>query len=284
VPKTNFVQGEGNEAFFSLLKTLMSAMGNQDPCQDLYKFANGLKSFKAMDSKNLSEPIVSDEIREHAVVVQSAAEVLNNDWPKYVSHLHLNDLDDEEDLVSSKKLGAVSTFSCKILLLFAEDGVAASEEAIAISRTIDHEDCRVELFRLNEATLWYEVLVNPEACCMKWASEADYIMPILTPKFLHEIHGQYSGSAEEYSGLLPTSPVLNKYMYNLARSQYTQNGCKNLKVRPLVPINCLGPVTNSNAVKMDPLLAHTWKALKEDAVKSRLRAMMNECVKKRRSA
>lgn len=55
------------------------------------------------------------------------------------------------------------------------------------------QNCTIELFRLNENTLWYEVLVNPEACCMKWASEADYIMPILTPKFLREIHGQISG-------------------------------------------------------------------------------------------
>ena len=85
------------------------------------------------------------------------------------------------------------------------------------------------MIRLNEATLWYEVLVNPEACCMKWTSEADYIMPILTPKFLREIHGQITGDSESL-GLLPTSPILNKYMYNLARSQYTQNGCKNLKV------------------------------------------------------
>ena len=99
------------------------------------------------------------------------------------------------------------------------------------------QECTVELIRLNETTLWYEVLVNPEACCMKWASEADYIMPILTPKFLREIHGQISGNSGSM-GLLPTSPILNKYMYNLARSQYTQNGCKNLKVRPLSIIFC----------------------------------------------
>ena len=74
------------------------------------------------------------------------------------------------------------------------------------------------MIRLNEATLWYEVLVNPEACCMKWTSEADYIMPILTPKFLREIHGQITGDSESL-GLLPTSPILNKYMYNLARSR-----------------------------------------------------------------
>ena len=62
---------------------------------------------------------------------------------------------------------------------------------------------------MNEATLWYEVLSNPEACCMKWVSEADYIMPVLTPKYLQEIHG-INNTLEETAGLLPTSPVLNK--------------------------------------------------------------------------
>jgi len=147
---------------------------------------------------------------------------------------------------------------------------------------MENDECELELFRLNEATLWYEVLVNPEACCMKWSSEADYIMPILTPKFLTEIHGNIQGS--DNAGLLPTSPILNKFMYNLARSQYTSNGCKNYKVRPLIPAQCLSPVKNSNALKLDPLLAHTWKVLKQDQVQSRLRAMMAECVKRKQGS
>lgn len=52
-------------------------------------------------------------------------------------------------------------------------------------------------------------------------------------------------------------------MYNLARSQYAQNGCKNYKVRPLIPPSFLTIVRNSNAIKMDPLFSSTWKVLKE---------------------
>ena len=40
-----------------------------------------------------------------------------------------------------------------------------------------------DVFRLNEVSLWYEVLSDPQACCLKWAAEADYIMPVLTPMF-----------------------------------------------------------------------------------------------------
>lgn len=43
---------------------------------------------------------------------------------------------------------------------------------------------------------------------MKWTAEADYIMPILTPRFLTEIHGKIEGT--DNAGLLPTSPILNK--------------------------------------------------------------------------
>lgn len=69
----------------------------------------------------------------------------------------------------------------------------------------------------------------------------------------------------------------------MARSQYTQNGCKNRKVRPLIPLNCLGQVRNSNAVKLDPLLASTWKVIKDDQVTSRLKAMVAECVRRNKS-
>ena len=152
---------------------------------------------------------------EHSITVQSSEmEVLNNnpcltkDWPQYQSELHLHKksklFEDEEDLEKLKK----KKITCKVLLLFSEDGVPASDIAIDVSKTVDHEECRLEVFRLNEATLWYEILTNPEACCMKWTTEADYIMPILTPKFLQEIHGKIDANHE--SGLLPTSPVLNK--------------------------------------------------------------------------
>ena len=103
-------------------------------------------------------------------------------------------------------------------------------------------------------------------------------MPILTPNFLRDIHSDINDSG---AGLIPTCPLLNKYMYNLARSQYTRNGCKNYKVRPLIPTQFLGSVKNSNAVKLDPLLTHTWRVLKEDQVKPRLVAMMKECIKRK---
>ena len=159
-----------NENFFSVMKTLLMALGNQDPCQDLYKYANGLKKSPTLTN-------VEGEIQEQTLIVQSASEVLNNDWPQFDSEIHLKCqkegfLDDENPLKSK--------ISCKILVLFAEDGVIGAQTAVDISKTIeievissqsknlkiggthfktisDLQDCDLELFRLNEATLWYEV-------------------------------------------------------------------------------------------------------------------------------
>ena len=111
-----------NENFFSVIKTLLMALGNQDPCQDLYKFANGLKNGN----------MVSGEIQEQTLVVQSATEVLNNDWPKFDSEVHLKQIPEVEKKELSGKV------TCKILVLFAEDGVVAAETAIQISRTLTH--------------------------------------------------------------------------------------------------------------------------------------------------
>merc|ERR1711862_162950 len=140
---------------------------------------------------------------EQTMVVQSATEVLNDDWPRFDSEVHLKNI---SEMKRKEGIEGAAKVTCKILVLFAEDGVVAAETAIQISMTVSHMECDLELFRLNEATLWYEVLVNPEACCMKWTAEADYIMPILTPRFLTEIHGKIEGT--DNAGLLPTSPMV----------------------------------------------------------------------------
>ena len=43
VAMSNFANCEN---FFSIIKTLAVALGNQDPCRDVHKYANGLKNKK----------------------------------------------------------------------------------------------------------------------------------------------------------------------------------------------------------------------------------------------
>lgn len=42
-------------------------------------------------------------------------------------------------------------------------------------------------------------------------------------------------------------------MYTLMRAQYTASGCKNLKVRPVIPEKCVPEVSRCNAITMDPV-------------------------------
>ena len=73
-----------------------------------------------------------------------------------------------------------------------------------------------------------------------------------------------------------------RYLYILARTQYTQAGSKNLKVRPVIPHSVLRQVRMSNAVKIDPLLNSSWVPLNEERVTRRLTGMLKEWVRRRR--
>ena len=80
--------------------------------------------------------MVEGEIQEQTLIVQSASEVLNNDWPRFDSEVHLKNHRDQLSVGGDLKLSKVS---CKILVLFAEDGVAAAQTAVDISKTMQHE-------------------------------------------------------------------------------------------------------------------------------------------------
>ena len=69
-------------------------------------------------------------------------------------------------------------------------------------------------------------------------------------------------------------------MYTLARTQYTQAGCKNVKVRPVIPPEVLREVRTSNAVKIDPLLNSSWVPLNEERFVPRVKGLLNEYMRR----
>ena len=69
-------------------------------------------------------------------------------------------------------------------------------------------------------------------------------------------------------------------MYTLARTQYTQAGCKNLKVRPVIPPDVLREIRTSNAVKIDPLLNSSWVPLNQERFLPRIEGMANEYLRR----
>lgn len=284
-------QSQIHENFFSVIKTLILALGQADPCLDMKQYANGLKPI--LSKCSTADNIVSNPV-EHQVLIQTGsidapnysaptANISNLSHP-YNSKLH-NQSKDAKSLLDPSltelektKIGGCEKLTCRILLLFSQDGTEYASQAVELAKAVNHEEVTLDMLRLNEVSLWYEVLTNPEACCLKWSYEADYIVPVLTPKFLHEIHGE--GVDSDDDGLLPTAPILNRYMYTLARTQYTQSGCKNLKVRPVIPPEVLREVRTSNAVKIDPLLNSSWVPLNEERFVPRIRGMLNEYMRR----
>jgi len=287
-----------NEKFFSVIKTLMTYLGNGDPCDELQKFKFGLKysmggggglgSSGKLEAACPTGPVT--QTIQHVGLVQNSGsagkpnlatpQALFNDDSKvsqFRSDLHLDEL-------KAKRLAESGDLrhKCKILLLFSKDGVEAADQFVDIAKSVQHPDVVTDVFRLNEVSLWYEVLTNPEACCMKWSTEADYIMPVLTPMFLQEIHCNFGDNDDD--GFMPTSPMLNRYMYQLARTQYTQAGSKNMKVRPVIPLPVLRQIRMSNAVKIDPLLNSSWVPLNEERVTRRIDGMLKEWVRRKNVA
>ena len=97
----------------------------------------------------------------------------------------------------------------RILLIFAQDGAGEADTLVTglMDFTVpEFPHIKVDMFRLNEVELWNQLLLNPEACLVKWLDEMDYVMPILTPQFLQVMliaHGFiYLMKASDWSMLL----------------------------------------------------------------------------------
>lgn len=247
-----------NPQYFSILATLANVFGQQDPCSEIFK----------LSSLNHQQPLT------HSVLVQSSGEGRENldfldQFDPYKPDIH-NKLDFEGSTLSKP---GQDTKLCRILLLFASDGVEFSRDIKTWIHGFEFENVRAEVFQLNEVSMWFEVLQNPEACCLKWANEADYVIPILTPNYLREIH---IGSGQNGEGsLLPTSATLNRFLYNCLRARYAQEGCKNKVVRPIIPSEYLAQISRSQVVQIDPILRSVWIPMDQSRVEGRLKSMLN---------
>jgi len=167
----------------------------------------------------------------------------------------------------------------RILLVFARDGASAAEEIVSGMvgfHCDDYPTIRVDFFRLNELELWHALLINPEGCLMKWLDEMDFVMPILTPQYLQDLHD----SSIPAGPPAPTSAMINKYIYTLLRSEYVAQGCQNTKVRPCMPQQFVEQLYKCKPVQVEPLFK-MWKESDIVTTKSRVGAIVKMWAKKR---
>jgi len=132
------------------------------------------------------------------------------------------------------------------------------------------------MFRLNEQDLWTALLMNPEACIQKWVDEMDFVMPILTPELVKDLHAADLGTGPP----APTCPMINKYIYNILRTSYVADGCQNKKVRPAMPKMFRNQLHKSRPVTTEPLF-RMWKETDRETMYGRMRAMVKVWYKAR---
>jgi len=110
---------------------------------------------------------------------------------------------------------------------------------------------------------------------MKWIDEMDYVMPILTPEYLQDLHNPSIPPGPPG----PTSAMINKYVYTLLRSEFVANGCQNLKVRPALPSVFVEQLYRCKPVQAEPLFK-MWKHTDLQTMRARVGAMIKIWAKK----
>jgi len=287
-----------NVHVYSILKTLFETfnkVGHEDPLNKFQQYSGGFKSY--LKSLNDTKGLTNDtDLIVNAVHFNEAAPLESQDSGYTSPHRYGGSLPSmTEANLQSKPIAEIRNkqkskkvveevpdekqfHTIRILLVFARDGAIYADQIVTGMVNFTHEDfpsIRVDFFRLNEVELWNALLVNPEACLMKWIDEMDYVIPILTPEYLQDLHNPSIPAGPPG----PTSAMINKYVYTLLRSEFVSHGCQNLKVRPALPRDYVEQLYRSKPVQAEPLFK-MWKHTDLQTMRSRIGAMIKIWAKK----
>lgn len=151
-----------------MIKTLILALGHADPCLDMKKYANGLKPVFNNHPTNimLSETHINGDLDtktnrgtisepvEHQVLIRngstnspnySAPSNIVDRSHLYISNIHsqLKDAKNTEGPYLSQfdksSRDSCEKMTCRILLLFSQDGIDYASQAVALAKTVTHE-------------------------------------------------------------------------------------------------------------------------------------------------
>jgi hypothetical protein len=279
---------------YSIMHTLFdtfSKTGYEDPLGKFQDYSQGFKNYFDQDTAGRPKIQAQTEYVVNAVQLNNGHSSLIAQDSGYTSprsysgylpampplDITMNSVTSFRDEGKKAKVSLVhqdstDNHTVRVLLVFAMDGVGVAEDLVEYSQFFsvpDIPDIQVDIFRLNEMDLWNAILQNPEACILKWLDEMDFIMPILSPELFKDLHqaGDTGGPPA------PTSPLINKYIYSLLRTQFVSNGCKNLKVRPLLPVQFESSIGKSKPLTSEPLF-RMWNYTDRESFLKRLSAMV----------
>lgn len=287
--------GNTNNHLYSILNTLFECFnksGSQDPLNKFQLYSGGFKSYLASVGDGADKDLIVNSVEMNQSApgsgdTQDSGYTSPHRYGGFLPSLSQTtdktntDLGDIKRLVSFQKCEEVEEkvrHRIRILLIFSSDGAGHAEQIVTGLENFsiqEYPTVQVDFFRLNELELWNSLLLNPEACLLKWLDEMDFVMPVLTPQFLQDLHSPSTGASPP----APTSPMINKYIYILLRSQYVSNGCQNQKVRPILPSEYVNQLFQCKPLISEPLFK-MWREADLDTMRSRLGAIIKLWAKK----
>jgi len=253
-------------------KTLFESfnkVGCEDPLSKFQAYSGGFKSYLKSLSEGKAGPGEMQELIVNSVHLNQGSPLERQDSGYTSPHRYggllpsLADTALQPKPVTEVRAGRAvaretpALHTIRILLMFAGDAATTAQTLVNSLQDFQVEELpslRVDLFRLNEVDLWNSLLVNPEACLMKWVEEFDFVMPLLSPQLLQDLHN----SSLPAGPPAPTSAMINKYLYTLLRTEFVAAGCQNLKVRPAIPVEFVPQLARARPLTTEPLFK-MWK-------------------------
>lgn len=95
-----------------------------------------------------------------------------------------------------------------------------------------------------------KVNMNPEQFIFDGLSQVDYVIPVITREYLKAIN---SCTNKVEDDMLHADNKYVKYIYTVLMTHYIMNGCRNFKVRGLLPDDCFSLV-HTHRLMEHPLL------------------------------
>lgn len=139
-----------------------------------------------------------------------------------------------------------------VMLSYTADANQAVQKLLPKLR-IPKDEKRLGILVLHEQLEKFNV--NPEQFIFDCFSQVDYVIPVITPEYVKAIN---SCTSDIDNDMLHADNKYVKYIYTLMSTHYVRNGCRNFKVRGLVPDDFL-LLVHTHRLMEHPLLQSWFK-------------------------
>lgn len=116
-----------------------------------------------------------------------------------------------------------------VMLTYNAANETVARKIAAEMRNLPNKDVRIGVLMLDEHA--DKVNADPETFISNCYAQADYVIPIMTTDYLNGI----SSTNQMCSALGNVDGVYMKYIYTLMTYEYIKNGCRNYRIRCVIP-------------------------------------------------